>query len=152
MPDSSGIGTRSTRCMPKTPIRSFLSCIIRMHGCPHYYGAHTLEYSTKPYALPEAMSSDSASSMGLVRSASLNGHGHATLGPVPPGDEHYDPTVDRGSGYDPVRARKLLDEAGWPLGEDGVRQRNDVRLVFECVCQDDSIHRRIATGVCDHLE
>src|SRR5258706_5455533 len=82
MPDSSGIGTRSTRCMPKTPIRSFLSCIIRMHGCPHYYGAHTLEYSTKPYALPEAMSSDSASSMGLVRSASLNGHVIEFLPPV----------------------------------------------------------------------
>ena len=87
----------------------------------------------------------------LVREA-LYGRGRPTLGPVPPGDEHYDPAIDRTSGYDRTRAAKLLDDAGWLVGSDGLRQHNNVRLAFECVCQDDSIHRRIATGVRDQLK
>src|SRR5579859_2008593 len=86
----------------------------------------------------------------LVKTALL-GHGHPTLGPVPPGDEHYDPTVDQESGYNLVRAGKLLNDAGWHLSADGTRTRNDTALAFECVCQDDSVHRRIAEGVRDQL-
>jgi ABC-type transport system substrate-binding protein len=77
---------------------------------------------------------------GLVRSA-LFGRGQPTLGPVPPGDEYYDP----------ARAARLLDEAGWHLDPDGLRQRDNVVLSFECVCQDDDVQRRIATGVCEQL-
>jgi peptide/nickel transport system substrate-binding protein len=86
----------------------------------------------------------------LVKSA-LAGRGQPTLGPVPPGDEHYDPTIDQTSGFDPSKAARLLDDAGWLLGSEGVRIRGDVTLAFECVCQDDSIHRRIAHGIRDHL-
>lgn len=32
--------------------------------------------------------------------------------------------------YDPDRANELLDEAGWELGDDGVRAKNGVRLAF----------------------
>jgi peptide/nickel transport system substrate-binding protein len=86
----------------------------------------------------------------LIRAA-LAGRGHPTLGLVPPGDEHYDSAVDRVSGFDFSRAGRLLDAAGWHLGADGVRTRDNVILAFECVCQDDSIHRRIAIGVRDQL-
>ncbi len=86
----------------------------------------------------------------LVQSA-LYGRGRPTLGPVGPGDEHYDPDVDRESGYDPTRAARLFDEAGWLMSENGVRARGGVAMAFECVCQDDAVHRRIATGVRDQL-
>ncbi len=86
----------------------------------------------------------------LVKSA-LAGHGAPTLGPVPPGDEHYDPTIDKASGYDKVKAERLLNEAGWHLGTGGVRARNGIPFAFECVCQDDNVHRRIAAGVRDQL-
>jgi ABC-type transport system substrate-binding protein len=45
----------------------------------------------------------------------------------------------------------LLEEAGWNLGADGVRVRGETRLAFECVIQDDAIHRKIAEGVRDCL-
>jgi len=86
----------------------------------------------------------------LVKSA-LAGRGRPTLGPVPPGDEHYDPGVDADTGFDPSQAARLLDDAGWHVGPDGVRQHEGTALAFECVCQDDAVHRRIATGVRDQL-
>ncbi len=86
----------------------------------------------------------------LVKSA-LSRRGHPTSGPIPPGDEHYESSVDQESGFDPSRAARLLDDAGWHIGPEGVRFRDEAALVFECVCQDDSVHRRIATGVRDQL-
>jgi peptide/nickel transport system substrate-binding protein len=35
--------------------------------------------------------------------------------------------------YDPDMANQLLDEAGWALGDDGVRAKDGVRLSFECL-------------------
>ena len=32
--------------------------------------------------------------------------------------------------YDPAKAKKILDEAGWMPGADGVREKNGVRLEF----------------------
>jgi len=77
----------------------------------------------------------------------LLGYGAPTFGPLSPGGEFYDPVVEQGRGYDPALATQLLDVAGWLLGSDGVRARCDVRLSFECVIQDDAIHKLIAAGV-----
>ena len=66
----------------------------------------------------------------LVREA-LAGHGSPAFGPVPPGDEHYDASVDAAGVHDPARARELLAEAG-------------VRIACECVVQDDPVFRRVA--------
>ncbi|MDP8909582.1 MAG: ABC transporter substrate-binding protein, partial [Chloroflexota bacterium] len=38
--------------------------------------------------------------------------------------------------HDPARARQLLEEAGWIVGNDGIRQRNGVRFSFECFFAD----------------
>ncbi|MDQ3413071.1 MAG: ABC transporter substrate-binding protein [Chloroflexota bacterium] len=86
----------------------------------------------------------------LVASALL-GYGTPTWGPLSPGGEFYDPVVEHGRHADPVAAGRLLDEAGWVLGADGRRGRQDRRLAFECVIQDDTIHRKVAEGVRDQL-
>lgn len=55
------------------------------------------------------------------------GHAAPTWGPLPPADEHYDPTVDRGKLPDRAQARALLAAA-----------RGDAPIRCECVVQDDA--------------
>ncbi len=81
----------------------------------------------------------------------LRGRGTPTYGPVPPGDEFYDPAVDRGRGPNLARAAALLEEAGFALGPDGVRVRDGRSLAFECVGQNDTLLGRVAAGVRDQL-
>jgi peptide/nickel transport system substrate-binding protein len=38
--------------------------------------------------------------------------------------------------YDPEMANQLLDEAGWAMGDDGVREKDGVKLSFECLGDD----------------
>lgn len=86
----------------------------------------------------------------LVEDALL-GYGVPTFGPLSPGGEFYDPAVESGRGHDPAAAGRLLDEAGWQLGADGIRSKGEERLSFECVIQDDAIHQQIAIGLRDQL-
>jgi peptide/nickel transport system substrate-binding protein len=44
----------------------------------------------------------------------------------------YDPAVQR-PGYDPLAANRLLDEAGWRRGADGIRMKAGHRLEFQIV-------------------
>jgi ABC-type transport system substrate-binding protein len=44
-----------------------------------------------------------------------------------------------------------LDEAGWHRGADGRRERGGTKLAFECVIQDDAIHKRVASGLREQL-
>ena len=57
----------------------------------------------------------------LVRDV-LHGHGSPSLCGVPVGDEHYDPTVDAGLRHDPGEAARMLDEMGFVVAADGVRE------------------------------
>lgn len=62
--------------------------------------------------------------------ALLQGYGEVATGPVAPMlDALYNPDV-RGYPYDPEAAGALLDEAGWTVGPDGVRQKDGQRLAF----------------------
>jgi peptide/nickel transport system substrate-binding protein len=81
----------------------------------------------------------------------LHGLGSPAYGPVPPGDEFYDPSVDRGRSYDPAEAASLLEAAGWALVENGVRTRDDAMLVCECVIQDDPVFARVGALVAAQL-
>jgi len=81
----------------------------------------------------------------------LHGHGVPSYGAVPPGDEHYDRTIDQAGRYDPKLAGTLLDELGLERGEDGVRSRDGRKLTVPCVCQEDSVLRPLAEAVRDQL-
>ncbi|MBO4209060.1 peptide ABC transporter substrate-binding protein [Micromonospora echinofusca] len=52
---------------------------------------------------------------------------------VPPTSWAHDPQVTPTYPYDPQRAAALLDEAGWRVGSDGVRERDGERLRIELV-------------------
>jgi len=45
--------------------------------------------------------------------------------------ESYDPELE--FPYDPTEAARILDEAGWVIGRDGIRERNGVRASFEVI-------------------
>lgn len=60
----------------------------------------------------------------------LLGLGQVAVGPFKPGTWAYNPTV-RDPGYDPVRARQLLAEAGWrATGPDGLLMKDGKPLSF----------------------
>jgi ABC-type transport system substrate-binding protein len=94
--------------------------------------------------------SDAIDRDALVRDV-LHGHGAPSYGPVPPGDEHYAPSVDAAGRCDRPAAERALDELGWVRASDGVRRRGDVRLSFRCLCQDDDVLRPLAEAVRDQL-
>ena len=79
----------------------------------------------------------------VVREA-LMGYGAPTVGPISVGGEFYDPAVDTGRTHNPQRAANLLDQAGWLRGASEIRERNGIPFSFECVIQDDAIHRQAA--------
>jgi len=82
----------------------------------------------------------------------LAGHGTHSFGPLPPGDEFYEPAVDRAGGHDLAQAAALLDEAGFSQGHAGVRERHGHPLAFPCVIQDDSVFHGVAELVREQLE
>ena len=79
------------------------------------------------------------------------GLGTATYGAVPPGAEFHDGTVEASGRHDPAAAARLLEDAGWALGEHGLRYRHGVALSFECVVQDDSVLHATARLVAAQL-
>jgi peptide/nickel transport system substrate-binding protein len=81
----------------------------------------------------------------------LLGHGRPTWGPLPPGTEHYDPSVDLAGGHDAARSRRELARLGWSEGADGIRSRDGVRLEFECVVQQDPVFETVASLLAQQL-
>ena len=54
--------------------------------------------------------------------------------------------------YDPDRARDLLDEAGWVLGDDGVRERDGVRAALTVwYSSDDSVRQALTYELANQL-
>lgn len=86
----------------------------------------------------------------LVASA-LFGCGSPTWGPLPPGLEFYDPSIDAAGLTDIRAAAALLDAAGLVLGADGVRERDGHRMVVPCVLQDDETFRRVGDVITRQL-
>ncbi|MFF4298133.1 ABC transporter substrate-binding protein [Streptomyces vinaceus] len=58
----------------------------------------------------------------------LAGAGKPAYGPVPTGSPWFTAGTERA--YDLDRAKRILDEAGWKAGEDGVRAKDGVRASF----------------------
>ena len=65
----------------------------------------------------------------LIIDAYLYGYGTVAHGPVPPEHPWYAdiPAVP----YDQLAAASLLEEAGWTIGEDGIRQSGSQRLTID---------------------
>ncbi|MEV8533388.1 ABC transporter substrate-binding protein [Streptomyces sp. NPDC051211] len=58
----------------------------------------------------------------------LEGSGKPAYGPVPTDSPWFTAGTERT--HDPVKARKILDDAGWKPGEDGIRVKDGVRAAF----------------------
>jgi len=83
---------------------------------------------------------------GMVE-AILAGNGAPTYGPFPTTDRNYDPAVQEFNQFDIDLANAKLDEAGWVVGADGVRERNGTRFEFEYLVEDESVQRAVAEAV-----
>ena len=64
----------------------------------------------------------------------LDGLAPVALGPIQPVSWAYTDRVTRYP-FDPAKARALLDEAGWRLAPDGIRERAGTRLAFTLITQ-----------------
>ncbi|RIK40546.1 MAG: hypothetical protein DCC58_13740 [Chloroflexi bacterium] len=61
--------------------------------------------------------------------AVLEGLAKRNYGPMPTGLFAWDPAIEEyGYHYDPEKAAALLDEAGWTLGSDGVREKDGQKM------------------------
>ncbi|MEV6398694.1 ABC transporter substrate-binding protein [Streptomyces sp. NPDC051907] len=58
----------------------------------------------------------------------LEGAGKAAYGPVPTDSEWFAKGTERV--HDLAKAKKILDDAGWKPGEDGIREKDGVRAAF----------------------
>ena len=54
-------------------------------------------------------------------------------GPLSSNFAEYDSIVETYYPYDPARSAELLDEAGWTLGEDGIRRKGDETLIARII-------------------
>jgi peptide/nickel transport system substrate-binding protein len=76
----------------------------------------------------------------------LQGQGLVAHTPILPGTWAYDPEAPQYN-YDPERARRLLDEAGWrDTDGDGVRDRDGRKLAFILIGGDRALLDAIATA------
>ena len=65
---------------------------------------------------------------GIIKGALL-GMGEAAFGPYKPGTWVYNTSL-KAYDYDPERARRLLAEAGWTPGKDGILEKDGLRFEF----------------------
>ena len=70
----------------------------------------------------------------LIVKTVLDGLVTTVDGPIQPLSWAYEPRVTRYD-HDPDRARRDLDDAGWPIGPDGVRIKDGKRLAFTLITQ-----------------
>lgn len=90
--------------------------------------------------------SHSLDRQGMV-DAILAGNGAPTYGPFPTTDRYYDEAVLDFNQFDIDLANQKLDEAGWVVGSDGVRERDGVRFEFDYLVEDESVQRAVAEAV-----
>ena len=83
---------------------------------------------------------------GMVQ-AILYGNGAPTYGPFPVTDRQYDSAVEQFNQFDMDLANQKLDEAGWTMGSDGVRERNGVKFEFRYAVEDETTQRVVAEAV-----
>jgi peptide/nickel transport system substrate-binding protein len=80
------------------------------------------------------------------------GIGQPAYGPLTRSTFGYEPRVETLYKHDPERAKKLLDEAGWRPGGDGIRQKDGKKLsvIFQVIAAGG--YDAVATMVQTHLQ
>ena len=82
----------------------------------------------------------------------IYGRGVQSTGIFTPQVWFFDPSV-KPLPYDPAAARKLLDEAGWRVGPDGIRVKDGKRFSFTLLANNgNEVRRDIATLLQDDLK
>jgi len=82
----------------------------------------------------------------------IYGRGVQSTGIFTPQMWFFDPSV-KPLPYDPATARRLLDEAGWKVGPDGIRVKDGKRFSFTLLANNgNEVRRDIATLVQDDLK
>ncbi len=76
----------------------------------------------------------------------LNGAGYVLDSPILPNSWAFSPDAKRYA-YDPGQAKALLEKAGWKPGADGILERNDVKLQFALLTNDDPLRVRLAEEI-----
>src|SRR5699024_4581347 len=75
----------------------------------------------------------------LIADTVYQGYATPAIGTQSPLSIAYRPDeVETRYHFNPDKARELLDEAGWTVGEGGVREKDGVRFSFETVYNDTS--------------
>lgn len=100
------------------------------------YTATTYDYRTVTLPTHNRVAGDTAVRRALDLAADrqamvdriLEGAGKPAYGPVPTDSPWFAKGTERR--HDPAGARKILDEAGWKPGPDGIRVKNGVRAAF----------------------
>ncbi|WP_462419076.1 ABC transporter substrate-binding protein [Kytococcus sp. Marseille-QA3725] len=78
--------------------------------------------------------------------------GHGTPAATPLSAVYGDAYEDLSFEHDPEKAEKLLEDAGWTAGSDGIRTKGGERAEFTLVYDPkDSVRRDVATAVADQL-
>ncbi|MGW3400752.1 ABC transporter substrate-binding protein [Streptomyces zhihengii] len=98
--------------------------------------ATTYDYRTVTLPTPNKVAGDTAIRRALdiavdrqaMVDSILNGAGKPAYGPVPTGSEWFAAGTERR--HDLAGAKKILDEAGWKPGKDGIRVKDGVRAAF----------------------
>ncbi|MFJ3325523.1 ABC transporter substrate-binding protein [Streptomyces griseus] len=100
------------------------------------YAANSYDYRTVTLPTHNKVAGDTAVRRALdvavdretMVKAILNGAGKPAYGPVPTDSEWFTKGTERK--HDLAAAKKILDEAGWKPGKDGVRVKDGVRAAF----------------------
>ncbi|GGT15162.1 ABC transporter substrate-binding protein [Streptomyces purpureus] len=100
------------------------------------YEAHTYDYRTVTLPTHNKVAGDTAVRQALDVAVDrqamvdkiLEGAGKPAYGPVPTDSEWFATGTERT--HDLAKAKKILDDAGWKPGPDGVRVKNGVRAAF----------------------
>lgn len=77
----------------------------------------------------------------------LNGQAIVAVSPIPPGSWAHEPSI-KGPAYDPVQARRILEQAGWLDSDgDGIRDRDGRPLAMELAVNNDPLFMGVAERV-----
>jgi peptide/nickel transport system substrate-binding protein len=82
----------------------------------------------------------------------LFGQGEPLYGPITSADRYYTPEVEQFNQYDLDLAKSLVSELGWTPGDDGILEKNGVRLSFSMPVQDESFNKQLGTVIQDQLK